>query len=334
MKLNVGVIGLGYWGPNFVRNFINQKYCQVIWGCDLANDNLDKIHKLYPHLKLTKNFSFLLKDNTIDLIAIATPPETHYQIVKAALENNKHILVTKPLTTKLAHAQNLLKIAKQKKLLLHCDSTYLYTPAVNIIKKIIDNGDIGKPLYYDSTRSNFGLIQKNVNVIWDLLPHDLSIIGFCFNLKPNKVFVTASKLLQDSSQEEIAHIAISYSQNFSAHIHLSWLSPVKLRTILIGGTQKMILFDDLQPIKKVKIFDKGVKLVKHHNIFKPIYKEGGVDIPKVKNKEPLLSEVNSVISKIRLGNIDYYNASLNTQIVNILEHCDKSLRQNTWITIK
>ncbi len=334
MKIRIGVVGLGYWGPNYVRNFVRHPDSEVIWGCDLSDKSLNGISQLYPQLKVTNNYQDLLKDDSIACIVIATPPATHYEIANAALKANKHVTVAKPLAINLHQAQQLLDLAKEKKLLIYGDLTYLHTGAVKAIKNLIHKGNLGKPLYYDSVRSNLGLIQKDINVIWDLVPHDLSIIDFCFGLKPQKVFATASKHHEYYQTEEMAHIVINYSNNFIAHIHVSWLSPVKIRTILIGGSKRMIYFNDIEPDEKVKIYDKGVDILSEEiTPFKPIYRSGKVTIPKIDNEEALFLEIKDIVNQISNKKIYYQNADVNIRIIKLLEACDKSIKTGKPITI-
>lgn len=327
IKLNVGVIGLGYWGPSYVRNFIRHEMIDVIWGCDTSQNALQKTSKMYPHLKTTKDYHDLLKDKSIDLIAIATPPESHYRIAKEALSSNKHVLVAKPITTSSKKAEALVYLAERQGRLLHGDLTYVYTGAVRTIKAIIRKGSIGQPLYYDSARTNLGLIRNDVNVIWDLVPHDLSIIDYCFGFKPIKLFATASNHFDKSSTSEVAHVTIQYPGNFIAHIHVSWLSPIKLRTVFIGGTKKMILFNDVEPDEKLKIYDKSVSFpMGSVTPLKPVYRSGNILTPKIDNEEALFLEFNDVIKQITTKRITYKNAKRNISIIKILEACDKSIK--------
>lgn len=333
-KIRVGVIGLGYWGPNYVRNFIRHDQTEVVWGCDISDASLKKIHQSYPHVNLTKNYDDLITDKTLTCIAIATPPETHYKIARAALESGKHVLVAKPLATASAQAKELIRIAKKKNLLLHGDLTYLYTGTVKTIKNLLMKKMIGDPLYFDSTRTNLGLVQNEVNVIWDLAPHDLSIISSWFPFKPKRVFAVGSKHLKNSKTEEMAHITVNYSNGFIAHTHISWLSPVKIRTILVGGTRKMILFDDVQPDEKVKIYDKGVTLPKKSiTPFKPVYRSGNVIIPSIDNEEALFVEIEDIVNQIIKGKVNYQNAKLNIDIIRLLEACNESLIKNRPINL-
>lgn len=333
MQIKVGIIGLGYWGPNYVRNFIKHEETTVIWVCDISEQTLNPIKKIYPHLQFTTNYQDLLNDESLNIIAIATPPTTHFTIAKDALNAKKHVVIAKPLSLSSKMANHLLELAKKNNRVLHTDLTYLYTDAVRAVKELISKGSIGKPLYYDSMRTNLGLIQQDINVIWDLAIHDLSIIDYWFNLKPKKVFAIGSKHHKNSKTEEMAHITITYQNNFIAHIHVSWLSPVKIRTILVGGTDKMIYFDDLQPDEKVKIYDKKIELPADSiTPFKPAYRSGDIMIPKLKQDEALFIEVSDIIEQIR-KRPDYSNAELNIKILKLLETCDQSMKSGFSISL-
>jgi predicted dehydrogenase len=325
--IKVGVIGLGYWGPNFVRNFIRNPQTEIVWACDVSLKAREEIQRYYPQIKLTADYQEILQDPTVNLVMVVTPPETHFQIARDVLEANKNVLIAKPITINSKEAQKLLSIAKQKQLLIYGDLTYLYTGAVKYIKSSIRKDSIGKPLYYDSTRANLGLIQKEVNVIWDLAPHDFSIIDACFGLKPVKVFATASKHYQGSKNYEMAHITINYTDGFIAHIHVSWLSPIKMRTVLIGGSKKMIYFDDVEPDEKIKIYDKGIDVSNEDITYmKPVYRSGDVIIPKLKVEEAIYLEIDEIVSQILKKKLNYENAELNIRIVKLLEACDKSIK--------
>ena len=333
MRIKVGVVGLGYWGPNYVRNFIRHEKAEVIWGCDINDNSLRKIHQLYPQVKLTENYTDLVKDSKLDCIAISTPSETHYKIAKLALGAGKHVLLAKPLSTNLNEGKELVTLARRKGLLLHGDLTYLYTPAVKTIKNLLKTNVLGKPLYFDSLRTNLGLIQSEVNVIWDLAPHDMSIISYWFNYKPKKIFAVGSKHLKNSKMEEMAHITINYEKGFIAHIHISWLSPVKIRTIMVGGSKKMVFFDDVQPDEKVKIYDRGIILSSQVTPFKPVYRSGDAVIPKIDIEEALFMEIDDFIKQISKKKFNYENANLNLEIIKLLEACDQSLKKNRPINL-
>lgn len=334
MQIKVGIIGLGYWGPNYIRNFIKHDNVKVAWICDISEPSLKSIKKQYPNIQSTKDYKDIIKDKTVNVVAIATPPQSHYQLANDSLLADKHVLIAKPLATSTKNAEKLLEIAKERNLFLMGDLTFLYSNGIREIKKQIKQGTIGKPLYYDSTRSNLGLIQKDVNVIWDLAPHDLSIINYCFGLKAKKVLAVASKHYTHSKGHELAHITIEYTSNFIAHIHLSWLSPIKLRTIFVGGTKKMMYFNDIEPDEKVRIYDKQVTIPSEKiTPFKPVYRTGDVLIPKIGNDEALQLEIQDFIDHILNKKFDYENAQLNVDIVNILEACDKSLKLGKEISL-
>lgn len=326
-KIKVGIIGLGYWGPNYVRNFHKHPQAEVLWVCDLSKQTLEKISHQYPLAKITDDYKQILSDDQVDIVAIATPPKTHYKIAKDSLTAGKHVMLAKPLTTKLSTSSELLRIASKKNLLLHGDLTYLYTASIKAIKEFLDRGLIGKVLYYDSVRSNAGPIRDDASVIWDLAPHDLSIIDYLFKLTPKKVSAVASKHHQTSTTEELAHITITYENGFVAHIHLSWLSPVKLRTTYIAGTQKMILFDDVEMDEKIKVYDNKISTPKAKITYdRPFYRSGDIIIPKLEHEEGLYTEATDIINQLNSTKINYRNAHLNLRVINILEACDKSLK--------
>ncbi len=334
-KLQVGVIGLGYWGPNYVRNFHNHPKSQVTWACDLSDTFLQKIQHQYPLVKLTKNFQDLLDDESLDLIAIATPPKSHFKIGSLALKAGKHIILAKPLTTNFSDAQNLFILAKKKKLLLQSDLTYLYSEPLRIIKQEIDKNKLGKPVFFDSIRANAGPIRDDANVIWDLAPHDLAILDYLFGLLPTSVLATGSKHYSKSTTEEIAHIVLTYPDNFTADIHLSWLSPVKMRSIIISGTKEMIHFDDAHPDEKVRIYDSQIIDVHEKNSARKLYyKNGNILISKLDNKEALYTEIDQIINYILNNSINYQNAELSLRVIKILELCDRSLSENKHILLK
>ncbi len=333
--INVAVIGLGYWGPNFVRNFIRHPDFEIKWACDVSENALTKIHQLFPQIQLTQNYQDIFKDVSVDLVMIVTPPETHFEIAKMALKHQKHVIIAKPITLRSKQARMLLKLAQKQQLLLYGDLTYLYTGAVEYLQKFIKNGRLGIPLYYDSTRTNLGLLQKEVNVMWDLAPHDLAIIDYCFKIFPKKILATASHNFEASKNFEMAHITLEYDNGFTAHIHVSWVSPIKLRTVLIGGSNKMIFFDDIEPDEKIRIYDKGIDISEDDITYmKPIYRNGDVLIPKLSNEEAIYQELDEVAKQLKSKKISYENALMNIRIVEILEACDKSIRSGKKILLK
>lgn len=332
--INIGVVGLGYWGPNLIRNFSHIPGCQVKYGCDLKQEALDKMHHRYPYVKFTNNYEDLLKDKNLDAIAIATPVSTHYKLAKLALEYNKHVLLEKPMAFSVRECEDLIKISKRKKLVLLVDHTFLFTGAVRKIKEIIDDKKIGKILYFDSVRINLGLLQPDINVIWDLASHDISIMNYLFNKsKPVSVFATGSGHIHGQF-EEMAHITINFDTGLVAHIHVSWLSPVKIRKILIGGDKKMIVYDDLEPSEKVKVYDKGVSVATSEiTPFRPVYRSGDVIIPKLDDTEALKIEAEHFLQCIKGREKPLTNGKFGLGVVKILEACDKSIKEGTIINI-
>lgn len=332
--IKVGIIGVGYWGPNFVRNFIRHPKTEIKWVCDLSDKALKEIHQFYPQLDITKDYTDILKDPSVDLVMVVTPPETHFKIAKQVLSSGKHVVIAKPLTTKSSDAVKLYKLAKKKGLMLYGDLTYLFTGAVRGTKKFIQKNKLGTPMYYDSIRANLGLIQKEVNVIWDLAPHDFAIIDYLFGLKPVKVFATASKHYGNAKNYEMAHITINYENNFIAHINVSWVSPVKLRMILIGGTKKMIYYDDVEPDEKIKIYDKGIDIDPEDITYmKPVYRSGDVLVPKIKIEEAIYVEIDEIVRLLSQKELRYDNSMMNITVIKLLEACDKSIKMGKPIKL-
>ena len=333
LKLKIAVIGLGYWGPNLLRNLSNIKSAEVVYACDLLEENLNKISKSYPSINLTKDFNIILKDKSVDVIVIATPLSTHYSLAKQALFFGKHVLLEKPMTKTSKEAKDLIKLAKQKKKMLMIGYTFVYSEAVKKIKEEIDKKTFGKIYYYDSTRINLGLLQKDINVIWDLACHDFSIINFLFNKNPLYVEASASRFV-GKDQEEVADLIITYENNIKVHISVSWLSPVKIRQILIGGSKKMIVFNDTEPSEKVKIYNKTVEFSKSSvTPFTPFYRSGDILIPNISQKESLQNELEHLIYCIQNNIQPITNGEEGLKIVKLLEASDLSLKNNSRVRI-
>lgn len=322
--IKVAVVGLGYWGPNLLRNFSSIEDVEVVYGCDLVDKNLKKFALQYPSTKFTKNFDEIINDKSVNLVAIATPLNTHYLLAKKALNSKKHVLLEKPMTQNSNQAKELINIASKNNRLLMVGYTFVYTEAVKKIKKIIESKKLGRIYYFDSTRINLGLIQKDINVIWDLACHDISILSYILNERPISVLASASKFI--SKQEEIADLIISYENDIKAHISVSWLSPVKIRSILIGGSKKMIIYDDVSPSEKIKIYNKTIEY-KSDDItpFSPAYRSGDVIIPHIPQTEGLLNELKHCIDCIRHNKKPITGGKEGLEILKILEASDKSL---------
>lgn len=334
MKLiNVAVIGLGYWGPNLVRNFLKIPGVRIVTVCDLLKKNLKKISISFPSVKTTNNYKQIINDKTIDLVAIATPLKTHFLLAKNALLANKHVLIEKPMTQTSKDAGELISIANKMQKIIMVGHTFVYSEAIKKIKRVIDREELGKIYYYDSTRINLGLIQQDTNVIWDLAPHDFSILSYILKEKPLSLRAIGSKFLQ-KNYEEVAHIIIKYKKNITAYINLSWLSPVKIRTIMIGGNKKMILYNDIEPSEKIRIYDKNVTISPSKiTPFSPAYRSGNIVIPYLEQNESLLNQLNHLVDCIRNKKQPISDGIAGLTVVRLLEACDKSLKTNSEVNL-
>lgn len=327
MAINVGIIGYGYWGPNLVRNFFSADNCILHTLADLRINRLETIQKSFPTVKTTANVEEIINNNEIDAVVIATPVFTHYQLAKRALEAGKHVLVEKPMTYSRAEAEELITLAQSKGKLLMVDHTYLYTGAVQKIKSIVTSGDIGAVKYFDSTRINLGLFQPDINVLWDLAPHDISLLDYIIDEVPFSVQATGISHT-GNGLENIAYLTVNYNSGMIAHFNCSWSSPVKLRSILIGGDKKMILFDDMEPTEKVKIYETGYE-IKNDEDKKRIlidYRVGDIFVPKISPKEALASMAADFINSIINSTSPISDARLGLQVVSILEASQNSIK--------
>ena len=252
-----GVVGYGYWGPNIVRNLSQLEEVEVVAVCDKSPASRRRVKSAHPHVQVTADPAELMSSPDIQAIAVITPVWTHYELAKSALEHGKHVFVEKPFTSTTAQAEELIDLAARKNLKIMVDHTFLFTGAVQKIKRLLQEGTLGKLYYYDSTRVNLGLFQHDVNVIWDLAPHDLSIIDHLIQKTPEAMVATGQSHL--NGHEDVAFITLYFPNKVIAHINVNWLSPVKVRTTLIGGEKKMLVWNDLEADEKIKIYDKGVQ---------------------------------------------------------------------------
>jgi len=324
MPIKIAVIGCGYWGPNLIRNLQQIDGVQATFVCDIEQTKLENIKKAYPHIRVTKDYLEIIKNPEIDAVCIATPLATHFEITKAALLNNKDVLVEKPFTLSSKEARELINLTEEKKRILMVDHTFLFTGAVNKIKELIDRGELGKLYYFDSERVNLGLLRSDTNVIWDLATHDLSIIDYLFDQKPITVSAVCSSHI--CGKEEMAHITLKHQEGFISHIHVSWLSPVKLRKILVGGDKKMILYNDIEPVEKIKIYDRGIDLDPNQiTSFTPLYRGGDIIIPKIDQTEALNKVVEHFVECIKERKKPLIDGEAGLRVVKILEAIDKSI---------
>lgn len=326
--LNIGVIGYGYWGPNLVRNFNSLRGVKVLKVADLKPDRTEKVKVQYPHIETTNDPNEVINDPAIDAILIATPINTHYELTKKALLEGKHVLVEKPLAGSSEEAEVLVNLAERKNLTMLVDHTFIYTSAVRMIKKIVDSNILGNILYFDSIRVNLGLFQPDMSVIWDLAPHDLSILEYLLGAEPEGVVATGTSHF-NPGVENIAYITLYYADSLIAHINVSWLSPVKIRLIMIGGTKKMIVYDDTEPSEKVKVYDKGVEIQPSNNesVYRYLveYRTGDMWAPKLENKEALRTEAEHFVDCIINGTKPITDGFFGLKIVKLLEKIEESL---------
>ena len=324
--MKVGIVGLGYWGPNLVRNFIAQKNVEKVVACDQRTDRLDFVKTKSPSVLVSSSYEEMLKSD-IDAVGIATPVQSHYTIAKQALEAGKHIWVEKPFTSTSQQAEELLEIAEKKNLRIFIDHTFIYTGAVRKMKEIVTKGELGKILHFDSVRINLGLFQKDINVIWDLAPHDLSIMNYVLShLKPTAV--SANGIANYNGKENIAHISLYFEENCFAHFHVNWTSPVKIRRMIVGGDKKMLVFDDMENFEKIKVYDAGVDIQNTASIYQALvqYRLGDMYSPKVMQTEALELAAKEFLDSIEENRDPLTNGKDGLEVVKILEVADLSLQ--------
>ena len=327
--IKIGIIGYGYWGPNVVRNFLSTKGAQIISICDINKDALNKARKNYPKLEMVSDSTEILTSSEIDAVAIVTPVYTHFELAKKAIENGKHIFVEKPFTSSVAEAEELIELAEKKNVKIMVDHTFLFTGAVRKIKKLIEDGTLGNIYYFDSTRVNLGLFQHDINVIWDLAPHDLSIMDYVIQEKP--VGITATGIEHfGRGLEDVAYITVFFDKDIIAHFNVNWLSPVKIRMTLIGGEKKMLVWNDLESDEKVKIYDRGVNVEDKKGIYELLvsYRSGDIWTPMVEETEALKLEAEYFIDCIENNKTPINDGYAGLRVVKILEASDLSIKNN------
>ena len=324
--MKVGVVGLGYWGPNLVRNFLATEYVDGVVCCDVSEKRLHIAKKNFPSVELTSSFDELLGRKDIEAIAVATPVSTHYPLGLKVLQAGKHLLLEKPMTGSSDEATRLIEYAAEKGLTLMVDHTFVYTGAVRKIKESIEKGTIGEIMYFDSVRVNLGLFQHDTNVIWDLAPHDLSIMDYLIGKQPSAVSAVGVNHFNDV--EDVAYLTVHYNHKLIAHFHVNWLSPVKVRKILIGGSKLMVVYDDMEPSEKVKVYDKGVEVKGKESIYKTLvqYRTGDMYAPQIEQTEALSLLTADFVNSIRSGKTPITDGKAGLNVVRILEAAERSLR--------
>lgn len=325
--IQVGVIGYGYWGPNIVRNLHALNSVQVKMVCDANPAALGRAQRAYPTLRAASDPTEILRSSEIDAVAIVTPVWTHYELAKLALENGKHVFVEKPFTSNSEQAEELIELAARKKLSIMVDHTFLFTGAVRKIRELTESGILGDLYYYDSLRVNLGLFQHDVSVIWDLAPHDLSIMDYLIKGEPEAIVATGEKHL--NGVEDVAFMTIYFPRSVIAHINVNWLSPVKIRTTLIGGQKKMVVWNDLVADEKVRVYDKGVQITSGDGIRDLLvsYRTGDMWAPQIEQQEALRVELDYFADCIMNSKTPFNDGLAGLRVVRMLEAAEASIQK-------
>jgi predicted dehydrogenase len=323
--LRVGVIGYGYWGPNVVRNFHGQEHSRVEMVCDRRPEALQKLARAHPEIEVIEDLDVMLRSPMIDIVAVVTPVWTHYEFTKAALENGKHVFVEKPFTMTSEQAEELIELADRKHLKIMVDHTFLFTGAVRKIKELVDAGELGNLYYYDTTRVNLGLFQHDVNVVWDLAPHDLAIMDYLLAAPAETVVATGQKHV--NAVEDMAFLTIYYPGRLIAHVNVNWLSPVKVRSTLLGGDKKMLIWNDLESDEKIRIYDRGVNLTSREGVYDLLvsYRSGDMWAPQLEKTEALSLEIEHFNRCILDDSRPINDGVAGLRVVKILEAASRSL---------
>jgi predicted dehydrogenase len=328
--VNIGVIGCGYWGPNLIRNLTKVKECRLAAVADQRPERLEAVRHLNPGMKTTVDARELLESTSIDAIVIATPISTHFDLAKTCIEYGKHVLIEKPITHTSAQAKELIRLADAHRKVLMVDHTFIYSGAVRKLRQIIDSGDLGDIYYYDSVRLNLGLFQPDVNVLWDLAPHDFSLLTFLLDQQPIHVTAAGTSPVRWNGwrRESIAYVTVELENSAIAHFHLNWLSPVKLRRTLIGGSRKMVMYDHLDVENQIKIFDKGIEVREDEDRYKVLvqYRTGDLLVPKVDQTEALEVACRHFVHCIQTGERPITDGYAGLRVVELLEAAERSMK--------
>jgi predicted dehydrogenase len=334
---NIGVVGCGYWGPNLLRNFAENEAAQLRWICDLDEARLSAMGRRYPMAQTATDYRRLLDDAELDAVAVVTPVATHFHIAKEFLRAGKHVLVEKPLTSTVREAEELIELAEANQRTLMVDHTFVYTGAVRKMKEIVAGGDLGELLYFDSVRINLGLFQRDINVLWDLAPHDLSIMDYLIERQPDGLSAIGSCHIEQGI-ENIAYLIMKFPDDFIAHFHFNWLAPVKIRHMLLAGSSKMILYDDIEPTEKVRIYDKGVtanRVGDREEAYQTLvsYRTGDVWAPKLDTTEALRYVVAEFLNAIQLRRKPLTDGQAGLRVVRLLEAAQQSIKCGGQFTL-
>jgi predicted dehydrogenase len=328
--LSIGVVGLGYWGPNLARNFSQSPGCRLGALCDLDSERLEKISPMHPGVPRFSSFDLMLEGSNLDAVAVATPVPSHFRLAKAALLAGKHVFVEKPLASSVAECEELIELAASRGLTLMVGHTFLYSEPIQMIKKFIDSGDLGEIRYINSQRLNLGLFQKDINVVWDLAPHDISIILHLLGRTPDFVNCQGNAHITPGI-EDVSNLSLSFQSGQFATIQSSWLEPRKVRQMTIVGTRKMIVYNDIEPMEKIRIYDTRIERPAHYDSFGEFhysYHYGDCFVPYINQTEPLRKMCQHFINGILDGIPPLSSGKNGLEVLRILEASSKSLRAN------
>lgn len=328
-SIKVGAIGYGYWGPNLVRNFVENPSSEMVIVADLKKERLSKIKASYPHVIVTADYKELFSQN-LDAVVIATPPATHYPLAKECLEHGLHVLVEKPITLNSKHAEELIDISKKNGLVLMVGHTFEYNVAVRTLKELINSGELGQIYYVDAARLNLGLFQRDLNVLWDLAPHDISILLYILGTTPLSVSAHGMPFVNEGIQD-VVYMNMVFPDNVLAHIHVSWLDPCKVRRVTVVGSKKMVVYNDIESLEKIRIYDKGVDKPPYTETFGDFqlsYRYGDVVIPNIRLTEPLQRECQHFLDCIVNHTHPQSDGEDGLHVVKIIEAAQRSLSQN------
>jgi predicted dehydrogenase len=324
--MKIGVIGYGYWGPNLVRNFAELEDVEIKWCADKVAERRALVKKRYPIVNATESADEIFGDPEVDAVVVATPVSSHYLLVKRALERGKHVLVEKPMTRTVEEGEELVQLAEKAGLVLMVDHTFIYTGAVRKMKEILEVGELGELHYLDSVRINLGLFQHDIDVLWDLGPHDLSILTYLVPESPKYVSATGADHT-GSGFSDVVYMTVHFAHNFIAHFHLNWLSPVKIRQMLIGGSRRMLIYNDMEPSEKVRVYDRGIRVTTEEGLHKTLvdYRTGDMWAPKIEFREAISVECEHFVECVRFNKIPRTGAAAGLTVVRLLEAAAKSL---------
>ncbi|MBT1070856.1 Gfo/Idh/MocA family protein [Pelotalea chapellei] len=325
--IKVAVAGYGYWGPNLVRNIQESGKASVVTCCDMNPERLKQVSSKYPSMRTTSCYDDVLKDPSVDAVVIATPVATHYEFARKAFEHGKHVLLEKPATSSTAEAEKLVELATKNKLTYMIDHTFIYTGAVRKMKEVVDQGELGEIYYLDSVRINLGLFQRDVNVLWDLAPHDIAILEHLVKERPVSVCATGACHV-GNGHENVAYLTVYYNSGMIAHFHNNWLSPVKVRTMLVGGSKKTIHYDDMEVSEKIKIYDRGVDIDTTEGVHdaRVSYRLGDMWAPRLDQTEALRLMAGEFIDCVQTGRRCITDGNSGLNVVRILEASEMSIK--------